>query len=82
MDARLLALEEKVDRLLSMAADQQPVQQRLDRHISFIENVYSRLRYALSYVTPTLPSIPWRGDTRREETQQAVLPCLPEVGSV
>ncbi len=81
---RLSVLEEKVDRLLTLAESQQPVHERLDRHISFIESVYSRVRNTLSYLTPTsyLPSIPWRSDTKSEERQQAVLPCLPEPDDV
>ena len=34
----------KLDRILSQLEAQQPTHDRLDRHITFIESVYSRLR--------------------------------------
>lgn len=63
---RIDILESKVDKLLTLIEQQQPIQQRLDNHITFIESVYSRLKGAISYLS-------WFGSSSTKE--------LPEVPS-
>lgn len=41
----------KLDRILSHLEHQLPIQQRLDKHITFIESVYSSLRGTISYLS-------------------------------
>jgi hypothetical protein len=59
---RIDILESKVDKLLEMLEQQQPIQKRLDNHITFIESVYSKLKGVISYLswstkTPQIESI-------------------------
>ena len=49
LEERLDSVESKLDRVLNLLEAQQPAQQRLDRHISFIETVYSRVRGSIGW---------------------------------
>lgn len=57
LEERIEKVEEKLDRIISILETQQPIQQRLDSHISFVESVYSRIRGSISWLSrqKTLP---------------------------
>ena len=50
MEERLTAIEHKLDLILSELQKRKVVDERLDRHISFIERTYDRLRSPLDYI--------------------------------
>jgi uncharacterized protein YaaN involved in tellurite resistance len=51
LESRIHRIEEKLDQILAHLERQDPIQQRLDRHITFIEKVYTRFKGVLSYLS-------------------------------
>jgi|LauGreDrversion4_2_1035121.scaffolds.fasta_scaffold285387_2 hypothetical protein len=49
MEERLIRMEEKIDLLLEKMEKQAPLNERLDRHITFIERIYTQLHTPLNY---------------------------------
>jgi hypothetical protein len=62
LNHKLDQLDHKIDIILQRLDEQKPIQTRLDRHITFIESVYSRLKGVVNYLS-------WFGPKKADSLQ-------------
>lgn len=67
MEERLIRIEEKLDILIDKMDKQAPLNERLDRHITFIERIYTQLHTPLNYFKNGLLKMMGRSTTEELE---------------